>query len=73
MTLRRLSYREVARRLRRLGYISTTQRGSHVKWVRETARGRRVVIVPRTGEIAIGTLKSILRQIGSSWEEFEDL
>ncbi len=71
MPPRRLPYREVARRLRALGYTRASQRGSHVKWVRETARGRRTAIVPDTGEIAVGTLRSILRQIGLSWEEFE--
>ena len=73
MPPRRLSYREVTRRLQRLGYTSVKQRGSHVKWARETPSGRRVTIVPRVREIAIGTLKSILRQVGLSWEEFEGL
>ena len=73
MPPRRLPYREVARRLRSLGYTPVSQRGSHVKWIRETAQGRRVAIVPHTREIAIGTLRSILRQIGLSWDEFENL
>jgi len=32
-----------------------------------------VAIVPHTREVAIGTLRSILRQIGLSWDEFENL
>ena len=47
--------------------------GSHVKFLRETTAETRVVIVPRHREIAIGTLRSIVRQAGLTVAQFEDL
>ena len=71
--LRPLPYREVKRRLEAAGFAVYTQRGSHVKFVREEPDGLRVVIVPAHREIAVGTLRSILRQAGLTPEEFEVL
>jgi predicted RNA binding protein YcfA (HicA-like mRNA interferase family) len=39
--------------------------------MKETPEGTRMAIVPKHREVKIGTLKSILRQAGLSWEEFE--
>ena len=50
-----------------------TQRGSHAKFVRRQGDEVRVVIVPLHREIAVGTLRSILRQAGLSVEEFKRL
>jgi len=72
-SLRPLPYSEVRRRLHAAGYQEVAQRGSHVKFVRRTRESVRVVIVPRHREIAVGTLRSILRQAGLSVEEFERL
>jgi predicted RNA binding protein YcfA (HicA-like mRNA interferase family) len=47
-----------------------SQRGSHVKL--RNAAGR-TVIVPLHRELALGTLRSILRQAGLSVDEFADL
>jgi predicted RNA binding protein YcfA (HicA-like mRNA interferase family) len=47
--------------------------GSHVKFVLATAQGSRMVIVPHHREIAIGTLRSIVRQAGLTVAEFEAL
>jgi len=44
-----------------------------VKFVREEPDGLRVVIVPAHREIAVGTLRSALRQAGLTPEEFEVL
>ncbi|TVL99767.1 MAG: addiction module toxin, HicA family [Candidatus Brocadia sp. WS118] len=73
MPLRGLSYREVARKLRKAGFKEVSQKGSHVKFAKVTEEGRRTATVPRHKEIALGTLKSILRQAGLSEEEFEEL
>ena len=70
---RPLPYREVARKLRTAGFMEVSQRGSHVKFARETDAGVRTAIVPRHREIAVGTLRSILRQAGLNYDEFERL
>ncbi len=71
MPLKPTPYREVKRKLEAKGFRIVSQKGSHVKFAKETPEGLRVVIVPRHKEIAVGTLRSILRQAGLSPEEFE--
>ncbi|EMO27620.1 type II toxin-antitoxin system HicA family toxin [Leptospira noguchii] len=73
MPLRALTYREVKRKLERIGFAKATQKGSHVKFIKKIESGTLTVIVPEHKEIAIGTLRSILRQAGISVEEFEEL
>ena len=73
MPLSPLSYRQVARRLRAAGFSPSAARGSHVKFVRRTATETRTVIVPRHHEIAVGTLRSIVRQAWLTPAEFERL
>lgn len=73
MSLRKLSYKEVARKLQKAGFKKVSQKGSHVKFSKETEEGRRTAIVPHHKKIAIGTLKSILRQAGLSENEFDRL
>lgn len=73
MPLKVLSYRKVARKLRKAGFREVSQKGSHVKFAKEMEEGRRTATVPRHKEIALGTLKSILRQSGLSEDEFENL
>jgi len=68
-----LPYREVKRRLEAAGFVVHSQKGSHVKFVRQDPDGLRVVIVPAHREIAVGTLRSILRQARLTPEEFEAL
>lgn len=70
---RPLPYREVARKLRAAGFVEVSQKGSHVKFTRDTDAGVRTAIVPRHREVAIGTLRSILRQSGLTHDEFEQL
>jgi predicted RNA binding protein YcfA (HicA-like mRNA interferase family) len=62
-----VSGEEVCRALERAGFVRVSQKGSHVKM--KHADGR-LAIVPLHGEIAFGTLRSILRQAGLSVEEF---
>lgn len=73
MPLRPLPYREVRRKLEAAGFQIIAQRGSHVKFVRETDEGIRTAIVPEHREVAVGTIRSILRQAGLTVDEFEAL
>lgn len=58
---------EAVRALERAGFLPVSQRGSHVKL--RQADGR-TVIVPMHRELAVGTLRSILRQGGLTVEQF---
>jgi predicted RNA binding protein YcfA (HicA-like mRNA interferase family) len=49
------------------------QRGSHVKFGKRTEEGYMTVVVPRHDELAVGTLRGILRQARMGWAEFEGL
>ena len=73
MPLRPLPYREVRRRLQAASFAEVDQSGSHAKFVKYAEEGVLTAIVPRHREIAVGTLRSILRQAGISPDKFEDL
>ncbi len=73
MPLRPLAYREVRRRLLAAGFAEVSRKGSHVKFARTTSEGTRTAIVPDHRELAVGTLRSILRQAGLTPEEFDAL
>ena len=73
MPLRPLPYREVKRKLEAAGFTQVSQKGSHVKFIRRTDEGTRTAIVPRHREVAVGTLRSIMRQAGLAPDEFERL
>lgn len=73
MSLKPLSYREVERRLKAAGFSVVSQKGSHVKFAKIESTGMRTTIVPKHREIAIGTLRSILRQAGISIEDFQSI
>jgi predicted RNA binding protein YcfA (HicA-like mRNA interferase family) len=70
---RRVTYRELTGKLLAAGSTIVGQRGSHVKFGKQQGSVYLTVTVPRHREIAIGTLRSILRQSGPSWEDFEAL
>jgi predicted RNA binding protein YcfA (HicA-like mRNA interferase family) len=63
----------VKRKLQAAGFVAATQRGSHVKFVRHGPEGIRTVIVPDHREVAVGTLRSILRQAGLTDDAFNAL
>ncbi len=69
--LRRVSGTETIRALERLGFVKTRQRGSHVvlKKMPERQIG---CVVPLHRELAIGTLRGILKQAGVSLADFLD-
>jgi predicted RNA binding protein YcfA (HicA-like mRNA interferase family) len=73
MSLRRLSFREVRRKLLAAGFKEVSQKGSHVKFARETEESTRITIVPHHDEVAVGTLRTILKQAGLTVDEFENL
>ncbi len=73
MPLKPMPYREVKSKSEVVGFRVVSQKGSHVKFAKETPEGLKVVAVPCHKEIAVGTLRSILRQAGLSPEEFERL
>jgi predicted RNA binding protein YcfA (HicA-like mRNA interferase family) len=68
-----LPFREVKRRLEAAGFAEANQKGSHVKFVRRTGDYAYTAIDPRHSEIAVGTLRSILRQARIDPEEWEHL
>jgi len=68
--LRRVSGKETIRALERLGFVQVRQRGSHVVLRKMTSEGPIGCVVPLHRELAIGTLRGILRQAQVSPEEF---
>jgi predicted RNA binding protein YcfA (HicA-like mRNA interferase family) len=68
--LYRVSGQEAIRALEKLGFIQIRQRGSHVILKRKTIQGDIGCVVPLHKELAIGTLRGILRQAKITVEEF---
>ena len=64
--LPRISGSEAVRVFEKLGFHKARQRGSHIVMRREN----RGCVLPLHKELAIGTLRSALRQAGISVEEF---
>jgi predicted RNA binding protein YcfA (HicA-like mRNA interferase family) len=70
--LPRVSGREVVKALRKIGYEQDRQRGSHIV-LRQTAEPHRRIVVPDHTEVAKGTLRTIIRQVGLTVDEFKSL
>jgi len=68
--LRRMSGQEAIRVLERPGFEKIRQRGSHVVLKKQTPEGAVGCVVPLHRELAIGTLRGILRQAGVTPDEF---
>ena len=68
--LRRVSGAEAVRALEHLGFAQVRQQGSHVILKKQTAGGELGCVVPLHREVAIGTLREILRQAQVTPEEF---
>ena len=64
--LPRSSGNEAIRIFKKLGFHEARQKGSHVVM----RRGDKGCVVPRHKELAIGTLRSAIRQAGITVEEF---
>lgn len=68
--LRRVSGQEAIRALERLGFVRVRTRGSHVILKRQTPAGEVGCVVPLHRELAIGTLRGILKLAQVTPEEF---
>jgi predicted RNA binding protein YcfA (HicA-like mRNA interferase family) len=67
-----VSGRELVRALERTGYVVDRQRGSHII-LRHTQPPFRRVTVPDHREVAKGTLRAILREVGLTADELAEL
>jgi predicted RNA binding protein YcfA (HicA-like mRNA interferase family) len=67
-----ISAKELIKVLSKLGYQRDHQTGSHIILRNEKYPFRRIT-VPNHKEIAKGTLRAIIRQIGLTLEEFKRL
>jgi predicted RNA binding protein YcfA (HicA-like mRNA interferase family) len=70
--LPRISGRDVVRALGKIGYAHDRQKGSHIILRQESAPHRRIV-VPDHDEVAKGTLRAIIREVGLTVDEFRSL
>jgi predicted RNA binding protein YcfA (HicA-like mRNA interferase family) len=70
--LPRISGREVVKALRKVGYEQDRQRGSHIV-LRQTVEPHRRVVVPDHKEVAKGTLRAIIKQVGLTVDELKRL
>ena len=68
--LRRVSGQEAVRALERLGFVQVRQRGSHVVLKKQTLHGDVGCVVPLHRELAIGTLRGVLKQASLAIDEF---
>ena len=68
----RISGRETVKALSKIGYEFDRQRGSHII-LRQVETPFRRVVVPDHKEIAKGTLRSIIKQVGLTVDEFIEL
>ena len=66
----RVSGAQTIHALERLGFVRVRQRGSHVVMKRTGPAGMIGCVVPLHSELAIGTLRGILKQAGVSVEDF---
>lgn len=67
-----LSGREVVKALSKIGYELDRQRGSHII-LRQLVQPHRRITVPDHDEIAKGTLRAIIREVGLTVDEFKRL
>jgi predicted RNA binding protein YcfA (HicA-like mRNA interferase family) len=66
----RVSGKDTIRALERLGFLQIRQQGSHIILKKQTPNGEIGCVVPLHRELALGTLKSILKQAGIDLNEF---
>lgn len=67
-----LQYREVIKKARRAGFVFRRNTGgTHEIWWNETKR--KTCVIPHHHEIKSGTLKNVIRQMGLSEDEFNQL
>ncbi len=66
----RVSGKDTIRALERLGFLQIRQQGSHIILKKHTTNGEIGCVVPLHRELALGTLKSILKQADVDLNEF---
>ena len=70
--LQRISGREAVAALSKIGYERDRQKGSHIV-LRQIEPPHRRIVVPDHREVAKGTLRKIIKQVGLTVEEFKQL
>lgn len=70
--LQRVSGKELIRVLEKLGYQQIRQKGSHVVLKRKSGDDVTGCVVPLHKELAVGTIRGVLRQAGISLEEYAE-
>jgi len=68
--LQKVSGEIAIRTLEKLGFKRIRQRGSHVILKKQTSEGEIGCVVPLHKELAVGTLRGILKQAKLSIDEF---
>lgn len=68
--LRRVSAKETIRAREWLGFRRVRQRGSHVVLKKKAESGDIGCVIPVHDDLAVGTLRGILRQAGVTPDEF---
>jgi mRNA interferase HicA len=67
-----VKYREVDERLSKLGCVEISRRGSdsHRKWYNPKLNAKAIVPDWGSKDLRLGTLRSIVKDLGFDWEEF---
>ena len=68
--LHKVSGEAAIRALEKLGFKKVRQRGSHVILKKQTSEGEIGYVVPLRKELAVGTLRGILKQARIGVEDF---
>lgn len=68
----RISGREAMKALKKIGYDFDRQKGSHII-LRQVEYPFRRIVVPDHKEVAKGTLRGVIRQVGLTLDEFKRL
>lgn len=67
-----LKYREVIKKARKAGFVFRRNTGgTHEIWWNEVKK--KTCVIPHHHEIKAGTVKSIIKQMGLTQKEFDDL
>lgn len=70
--LKRISGEEAIRKLEKLGFKQIRQRGSHVVLKKQISEEEVGCVVPLHKELAVGTLRGILKQAKLTVEDFSE-
>ncbi|MFH1053719.1 MAG: type II toxin-antitoxin system HicA family toxin [Candidatus Woesearchaeota archaeon] len=73
MKLPLISGLNVIKRLKKAGFIATRQKGSHVRLEKFDGEKTIKITVPLHPEIKKGTLNRIIKDVGLTSEEFDNL